>query len=177
MKLSILMVFITINLIGQKPTYIDSVYIQYTKQGNIHYFTKMEPDEFLLNVSPYLRILTDESLNKSLSDSLSIIYNKRKQKSSKIIEKLEHSRNSIALDSSTNVLSIRIQTHNCNCLDYLHQTISSSEEISGLLKNRKCKSIIVNYIQIEGSSSSSIVFVTLGFRFNKVKNYSIVLPL
>lgn len=177
MKILFVLMFFSINLIGQNFSFIDSVYLEYKKRGSFYYTNKIEPDDFLLLDSEYLRIATDESINKSLSDSLAITFKKRKIKSKKIIKDLEDYRDAIALDSNLNVLYVRVHTNGCKCMRSLYDLIIDDEEILGLLKTKKCKSIIANYFQIKGEVSTSIIFITLRFRSRSSQMFSITMPL
>jgi hypothetical protein len=176
MKNTLFILFFAFNMVGQKIIYLDSTYIQYIKKNNTYYTLKTEPDDFLLDVAPYLRISTDEVINKSLSDSLATVYNKKKQKSSKITKQLEQFRDGIAIDSSLNVLFVKAQTYKCQCVNSLYNIVSGDDEIISLLKQRKCISVIINYMQVTKNNNYSIIFVTLKFRFNTIKNYSILIP-
>lgn len=177
MKLLIPILFLTITMIGQKVTFLDSIYLEYTKKGTLYYTTKFKPDDLMLLDVPYLRIATDELINKSLSDSLATTFKKKKVKSKKIIKDLEDFRDATALDSNLNVLYVKVRTHSCGCMSSLYDIVVSDEEILGLLQDKKCKSVITNYVQMFGQGSTSLIFVTLRFKFNVVKTFSITMPL
>ena len=177
MKLLIPILFLVINTIAQQVTYLDSIYLEYTKKGALYYTTKYKVDDLILQDEHYLRVVTDESINKTLSDSLSKTFNKRKVNSKKIIKDLEEFRDATALDYNLNVLYVKVHTHNCDCMNSLYCTIVNDEEILGLLQSKKCKSVIASYTQIFGVGSNSVIFVTLRFRFKTVKTFSITTPL
>lgn len=173
----LLITFLTINMVGQKVTYLDSIYLEYTKKGTLYYTTKFEPDELILLDVPYLRIATDELINKSLSDSLATTFKKKRVKSKKIVKDLEEFRDATALDSNLNVLYVKVRTHSCGCMSSLYCVVVSDEEILGLLQDKKCKSVITNYVQMSGQGNTSLIFITLRFRFKKCKTFSITMPL
>jgi hypothetical protein len=167
MKNIVLLLLISLSVLGQKITYVDSVYFKYTKKnGDLYTIQKIEPYEELLMSEPYLRMATNENLNKFLSDSLKKLFkiNGRKISKKKLGVELESVRDLIALDSNSNVLFVRVISEHCECSKNLIKLIVEDEELYGLLSDKKCKSVKVNYVQLTDYERHDIIIVTIGLK-------------
>jgi hypothetical protein len=178
MKRLIFLLLVTSNILGQKVTYIDSIYFKYEKYGNKFIKSKVEPDEYLSSYTFHLRIATDETINKFLTDTLNTIYNAkyRSIKSKRINKTLGVMNDGIALDSNSNVLYVRVISPRCKCYNSLLDMVIGDEEVTSLLSDKKFKWVISNYVQIQGRGCNDLIFVSVKLRGKKIEKFIFIIP-
>lgn len=166
--LVLLISFITITSFCQEYYFIDSSFVRY-KIGKDTYRRKtFKATEDVLNEHKYFRMATADNVNMFVSDSLTKQYKAKKSISFNNVRSVAYMvMDKIAVDSSTNILYVMVETTCGVCGSSIIKSINSDNDIVAILKEKNLKYVRVNYSQIEGDVVWDFITVKIKHRFKR----------
>lgn len=160
------------------PVYlIDSVYIKYTIKNAVILRDKFYDPDIIVDMAREnrtIRIATDDDMSMLLSDTISKLYHASKKYDKKkhnktIVEFLDNT----AMDSSANVLFVRVLSPCEPCMSSILKNILSDNDVTSGLSNRKFKYIYVNYYQTRMNKRNEYIVITFKPWFKRREIYTI----
>ena len=175
-KIKTLLLFLVIytGIFGQKTEYIDSVFITHTYKSKLIFSNYLEPTKDLLD-SHYIRVVTDESMNSFISDSLTSrfirpTHIKEERLSDNVLDIVDD----FGVDSSSNILFVKVYRDSCElCVNSIIDIIIDDSEIKELINKKRNKSIYVSYYQVFGELRWEFITVTIKRKFGLSYSYTL----
>lgn len=166
--LVLLISFITINSFCQEYYLIDSSFVRYKIGKDTYRRKSFKATEDVLSEHKFFRMATADNINMSVSDSLTKQYKAKKSISFNNVRSVSYMvMDKIAVDSSTNILYVMVETTCGACSNSIIKSINSDNDIVSTLKEKNLKYVRVNYSQIEGDVVWDFITVKIKHRFKR----------
>lgn len=166
--LVLLLSFITINSFCQEYYLIDSSFVRYKIGKDTYRRKSFKATEDVLSEHKFFRMATADNINMFVSDSLTKQYKAKKSISFNNVRSVSYMvMDKIAVDSSTNILYVMVETTCGACGNSIIKSINSDNDIVSTLKEKNLKYVRVNYSQIEGDVVSDFITVKFKHRFKR----------
>jgi hypothetical protein len=160
-----------------KPIYfLDSIYLKYnitkhTMSRDIISDIDWMSDMLYENVD--IRIATDEDLSMLLSDSIARLFNASQEFNSKRqLRTIYNFIDRTAIDSSLNVLYVRVMSPCQPCMNSIIENIMAETEFTKFLSSHRLKYVYVNYFQTTRNSRYEYIVITAKHWFRRKQIYT-----
>ena len=156
--------------------FLDSIYLKYnvTKTNisrDIIYDDDLIAD--MLYDSTEIRIATDEDLSMLLSDSIARLFNASQEFNSKRqLITIYNFIDRTAIDSSLNVLYVRVMSPCQPCMNSIIENIMAETEFTKFLSSHRLKYVYVNYFQTTRNSRYEYIVITAKHWFRRKQIYT-----
>lgn len=166
--LVLLISFITITSFCQEYYFIDSSFVRYKIGKNTYRRKTLKANEDILSKNKFFRMATADNINMFVSDSLTKQYKAKKSISFNNVRGVSYMvMDKIAIDSSTNILYVMVETTCGVCGNSIIKSINSDDDIVATLKEKNLKYVRVNYSQIEGDVVWDFITIKIKHRFKR----------
>ena len=156
--------------------FLDSIYLKYnvTKTNisrDIIYDDDLIAD--MLYDSTEIRIATDEDLSMLLSDSIARLFHASQEFNSKRqLITIYNFIDRTAIDSSLNVLYVRVMSPCQPCMNSILESIMAETELTKFLSSHRLKYVYVNYFQTTRNSRYEYIVITAKHWFRRKQIYT-----
>lgn len=156
--------------------FLDSIYLKYnvTKTNisrDIIYDDDLIAD--MLYDSTEIRIATDEDLSMLLSDSIARLFHASQEFNSKRqLITIYNFIDRTAIDSSLNVLYVRVMSPCQPCMNSIIENIMAETEFTKFLSSHRLKYVYVNYFQTTRNSRYEYIVITAKHWFRRKQIYT-----
>lgn len=156
--------------------FLDSIYLKYnitkhTMSRDIISDIDWMSDMLYENVD--IRIATDEDLSMLLSDSIARLFNASQEFNSKRqLITIYNFIDRTAIDSSLNVLYVRVMSPCQPCMNSIIENIMAETEFTKFLSSHRLKYVYVNYFQTTRNSRYEYIVITAKHWFRRKQIYT-----